>query len=241
MSPSAHTSVAGRIARLHSVCSGALHRGEPHGVVPSACVRCSSWRREMPKSSTFTVPSRVTVEVLGLEVAVDDPRAVRGADALTDLSQERPGLFGGERSARFDDGVEVFAHEELHERPGEARGGVDAAIVHGHDVRAHDRRAQPSPRRESARAPCGWPPGVDRVSTRGCSVLSARRRPRLTCSTAHTTTIPPAPTSRTMRKRSAKEGSGQELRGRRSVHDARGYRVAQVSGTALACWSRMRA
>ena len=48
-----------------------------------------------PKSSTFTVPSGLHLDIRGLEIAVDDPVLVRRFERLGDLLGDRQGLIDG--------------------------------------------------------------------------------------------------------------------------------------------------
>ena len=133
-------------------------------------------------------------DVLGLEVAVDDARGVRGREAAADLGGdgERLGRRAGARAAMRCG--ERLALEQLHgevepvARPGLARvGDVDHVGVAELADDAH--LAQEEVARVAARAPLAP----------AAAILSANSRPSSSWRAAHTVPIAPAPMGRRSR------------------------------------------
>ena len=86
-------------------------------------------------------------DVGGLDVAMDDPVAVRVAEPLADLPHDVELPFQGQGLALLDDLLEVGALDELHRDVGLA--AVLAQVVDGDDVAV----AQPSRRLRLAQEP----------------------------------------------------------------------------------------
>ena len=76
-----------------------------------AWLRCASFAR--PKSSTFTVPSGVHLDVRGLQIAMNDPLLMRGFERLGDLLRDRQRLVNRDRPAR-NALRQVLALDEFH-------------------------------------------------------------------------------------------------------------------------------
>jgi len=66
-------------------------------------------------------------EVGGLEVAVDDARGVSFGEGFASLKEVEGGLFKGESTSLFEEGVEVGPFEVLHDHVG--RAGFKATYV----------------------------------------------------------------------------------------------------------------
>ena len=65
-------------------------------------------------------------------------RRVRRVDGVGELTKDRDGELGRERSSCGDEAVQGLAMKELHRDPRETEIGVDPGCHHGHDVIARD-------------------------------------------------------------------------------------------------------
>ena len=72
-------------------------------------------------------------DVVGLDVAVHDPAAVRGRQRARDFARDPPGLGDGERALAIEPLAQALALDQRHHDPRDARGLADA--VDGDDVR----------------------------------------------------------------------------------------------------------
>ena len=68
----------------------------------------------MPKSITFTRPLSVDHQVGGLQIAVDDPGAMRVAERVEHLRAQRGGAVEWQRTEPIRDAIERLAPDELH-------------------------------------------------------------------------------------------------------------------------------
>jgi hypothetical protein len=71
-----------------SICSGAMNNGDPK-TDPVMVRDTSSMILAMPKSAIFTGAIASDQQVVGLDVAMDDSRLVRGAQTFGSLAGDR--------------------------------------------------------------------------------------------------------------------------------------------------------
>ena len=100
---------------------------------------CDSF--EIPKSTIFArvgaVVARAEENVVGLEVAVDDPGGVRAHESAQDLSRDVNGFPNRQHAVALEPAPEVLAGEQLHHEKGQSLlGGTGIEDVH--DVLALD-------------------------------------------------------------------------------------------------------
>ena len=121
-------------------CSGARYAAVP-STEPCAVSAVESCEWAMPKSPSFTVPSRAAEDVRRLDVAVDEPGGVRRGQRGRELTPEVDHLARGQPPAPRELLRERLAVDVLH-RDEQAR-LVAAGVVDLHDVRVRDARGEP--------------------------------------------------------------------------------------------------
>ena len=137
----------------------------------------------MPKSVTFTGPSRRHEHVGGLHVAVHEPGAVRGVERVGHLLADADDVGDGEAAVLVDEVAQGRAVDQLHHDVGDAV--VVAGVVGGDDVGVREAgrgdRLVAEPGAGARRRPRG----------RRGAIFTATRRDSTGSSAIQTVAIPP--------------------------------------------------